>query len=128
MATRSPHVEEVRALRSSRDRVSKLLTRYPDVSEEHRREILEFFKEGRHIDIGLLTAPEARVLETADRVGNRPWALKQIAQLKKRRTLRRLGQLSELALPAVILLFGSYVLFQALGVFEFLTDVVYSQL
>lgn len=78
--------------------------------------------------IGLLTAPEARVLETADRVGNRAWALKQIAQVKKRRTLRRLGQLSELALPAVVLLFGSYVLFQALGVFQFLTDVVYSQL
>jgi type II secretory pathway component PulF len=78
--------------------------------------------------IGLLSAPEARVLETADRVGNRPWALRQIAQLKKQRTMRRLGRLSELALPAVILLFGSYVLFQALGVFEFLTDVVYSQL
>jgi type IV pilus assembly protein PilC len=78
--------------------------------------------------IGLLSGPEARVLETADRVGNRPWALKQIAEVKKRRTLRRLGQLSELALPAVILLFGSYVLFQALGVFEFLTDIVYAQL
>lgn len=78
--------------------------------------------------IGLLTAPEARVLETSDRVGNRPWALKQIAQVKKRRTLRRLGQLSELALPAVVLLFGAYVFFQAFGVFQFLADVVYSQL
>ena len=48
--------------------------------------------------------------------------------MKKRRTMRRLGQLSELALPAVILLFGGYVLFQALGVFEFLSDIVYSQL
>jgi type IV pilus assembly protein PilC len=78
--------------------------------------------------IGLLSAPEARVLETADRVGNRPWALRQIAQVKKQRTMRRLGQLSELALPAVILLFGGYVLFQALGVFGFLAHVIYTQL
>ena len=78
--------------------------------------------------IGLLSAPEARVLETAELIGNRPWALRQIAQVKKQRTMRRLAQLSELALPAVVLLFGGYVLFQALGVFSFLSHVVYSQL
>ena len=56
MATQRSHVEEVRALRSSRERVSSLLTRYPDVSDEHREEILTFLKEGRHLEIGLLTA------------------------------------------------------------------------
>ncbi|HEX2803428.1 MAG TPA: hypothetical protein VHN55_05525 [Sphingomicrobium sp.] len=56
MATRRSQIEEVRAIRSSRDRVARLLSRYPDVSDQHRREILDFLKEGRHIDIGLLTA------------------------------------------------------------------------
>jgi type II secretory pathway component PulF len=78
--------------------------------------------------VGLLNPPESRVMETADRVGNRSWALLQIAAAKKQRTMRRLGRWSELALPAVVLLFGAYVLFQALGVFGFLAQVVYSQL
>jgi hypothetical protein len=50
------HIEEVRALRSSRDRIATLLGRYPDVSDSDRTEILEFMKEGRHLDIGMLTA------------------------------------------------------------------------
>lgn len=50
------HIEEVRALRSSRDRIAALLSRYPDVSDRDRAEILEFMKEGRHLDIGMLTA------------------------------------------------------------------------
>jgi hypothetical protein len=50
------HVEEVRAERSTRERIASLLGRYPKVSEKHRREILAFLKEGRHLDIGLLTS------------------------------------------------------------------------
>ena len=68
--------------------------------------------------LGLLSAPEVRVLETAERVGNRPWVLHQLALLKKRRTMRRLAHWSELALPLVIVLMGAFVLFQALGVFS----------
>lgn len=52
------HVEEVRTLRSSRERVANLLKRYPDVTDKHRSEILTFIKEGRHVDIGLLTADD----------------------------------------------------------------------
>jgi type II secretory pathway component PulF len=78
--------------------------------------------------IGLLSPPETRVLESAESIGNRPWALLQIAQVKKRRTMRRLGRLSELAMPAVVLVFGGYVLIQALGVFGFLSQVIYAQL
>jgi len=48
--------EDVRAIRSTRDHVSSLLSRYPDVSEDNRKEILTFLKEGRHLEIGLLTA------------------------------------------------------------------------
>jgi hypothetical protein len=52
------HVEEIRTLRSSRERVANLLNRYPDVTEKDRKEILTFIKEGRHVDIGLLTADD----------------------------------------------------------------------
>jgi len=76
--------------------------------------------------LGLLSGPEVRALETAERVGNRPWVLKQLAMLKKRRTLRRLAQLSELMLPLVILLIGGFVLFQAFGVFDTLAQLVKS--
>jgi type II secretory pathway component PulF len=63
-------------------------------------------------------------MATADRVGNRPWVLRQLAQLKKRRTMRRFAHWSELALPAIILMIGAFVLFQALGVFTCLADLI----
>jgi hypothetical protein len=50
------HVEEVRAVRSTRDRIAGLLKRYPHVSNKDRKEILDFMKEARHLEIGLLTA------------------------------------------------------------------------
>jgi hypothetical protein len=51
-----PQIEEVRAARSTRDRVAGLISRYPHVSEKDRKEILEFLKEARHLEIGLLTS------------------------------------------------------------------------
>jgi type II secretory pathway component PulF len=76
--------------------------------------------------LGLLSGPEVRALETAERVGNRPWVLNQLALLKKRRTMRRLAHWSEVVLPLVIVLMGGFVLFQALGVFRSLIDLVFS--
>jgi hypothetical protein len=40
------------------ERVARLLARYPDLSKNENREILEFMKTGRHLDIGLLTSDE----------------------------------------------------------------------
>jgi len=48
--------EEVRAVRTSRDRTAELLGDYPQLSEADRREILEFLQTARHLDIGLLSA------------------------------------------------------------------------
>jgi hypothetical protein len=48
--------KDVGAVRATRDRIGKLLSAYPDVTDEDRKEILAFMKEGRHLDIGLLTA------------------------------------------------------------------------
>ena len=56
MTYSATHVEEIRALRSDRERVSQLLARYPRVSERESREILNFMRTGRHLDIGLLTS------------------------------------------------------------------------
>jgi type IV pilus assembly protein PilC len=77
---------------------------------------------------GLVTLPEVRVLETAERVGNRPWALKQLALGKERRTMRRLDRLSELLLPLLAIAMGAFVLVQAITVFLFLTKTLESLL
>jgi type II secretory pathway component PulF len=78
--------------------------------------------------LGLLSPPEVRALDTAERVGNRPWVLNQLALLKKRSTERRLANWSELALPVIVILLGAFVLLQALSVFESLIHIVYSLL
>jgi len=39
--------------------VAALLGRYPDVSKDENRVILEFMKNGRHLEIGLLTSNES---------------------------------------------------------------------
>jgi type II secretory pathway component PulF len=78
--------------------------------------------------VGLITPPEADLLHTAERVGNRPWVLKQLARGKRRRTNRRLTRLSELFLPAVVFTLAAFVLFQALAVFLPLIEIIYEQL
>ncbi len=56
MTSCTPQIEEVRAVRSTRDRVASLLKRYPHVSDNDREAILEFMREARHLEVGLLTA------------------------------------------------------------------------
>ena len=56
MTAYTSQIEEVRAVRSTRDRVASLLKRYPNVSDSDRKEILRFMKEARHLEVGLLTA------------------------------------------------------------------------
>ena len=49
---------EVRAVRATRERVSRLLSRYPAISDRDVAEIVQFLRTGRHLDLGLLTADE----------------------------------------------------------------------
>ncbi len=77
---------------------------------------------------GLLAPAEVNLLKTADRFGNRTWALEQLAAGKKRRTVRRLQRLSELFLPAMVLFLGSFVLLQALSIFAPLVQLLTSLL
>lgn len=73
---------------------------------------------------GLLTPPEERLINSADVLGNRSWALKQLAAGKERRTLRLLDRFSALAIPAVVLLLGAFVLLQGLSIFVPLVTLV----
>ena len=52
------HPKAAPDVRSRRDRVADLVGRYPNVSDRDRREILAFMRDGRHLEIGLLTANE----------------------------------------------------------------------
>ena len=73
---------------------------------------------------GLLTTPEENLLLASDRVGNRPWTLRQLSANKKRRTWRKLERLSELLLPTIVVLFGAFVLFQALSILMPLVTII----
>lgn len=58
MTSYSPHIEEVRAVRSTRERIADILSRYPHLSPQDRDEVLRFMKEARHLEVGLLTSNE----------------------------------------------------------------------
>jgi type II secretory pathway component PulF len=75
-------------------------------------------------NVGLLAPAEVRLLEAAERVGNRPWALTQIVGVKKRRTRRRFEWLAELLLPGLVLALGVFVLLQALSIFQPLLTLI----
>lgn len=59
MTMQTTHIEEVRALRSSREHVADLLSRYPRLSATEVRDVVDFLKTGRHLEIGLLTSNAA---------------------------------------------------------------------
>jgi type II secretory pathway component PulF len=74
--------------------------------------------------VDLVTPAEKRLLRTADQVGNRSWILGQIAAVKQRRTRRRWAVAAELVLPALVLVLGAVVLFQALTIFAPLVRLI----
>ena len=59
MNMHTAHIEEVRAMRSSRERVAALLDRYPRLTPTEIREVVDFMKTGSHLEIGLLTSNSA---------------------------------------------------------------------
>jgi hypothetical protein len=48
-----------RALRITRQQTADLLRRYPQVSDAEAKQIVTFLREGRHLDVGMLTGDEA---------------------------------------------------------------------
>lgn len=73
----------------------------------------------------LLAPPEVRLLKTAERIGNRPWILKKIASAKRNRLAAKSERAAELLLPAVLLVLGALVLWQALAIFQPLENLTY---
>jgi type II secretory pathway component PulF len=74
--------------------------------------------------VDVITDADVRALNLAERLGNRSWVLTQLAYAKNRRAIRRLNHVSQLLLPAMVLLVGLFVLFQALAVFMPLTNII----
>jgi type II secretory pathway component PulF len=74
--------------------------------------------------VELITEADVRALTLAERLGNRSWVLEQLARAKTRHATRRLDRVSQLVLPAMVLLMGSFVLFQALALLTPLTNLI----
>jgi type II secretory pathway component PulF len=74
--------------------------------------------------VGLLTRPEERALQAADKLHNRDWTLSHLALNKRDRTLRRIERSAEWAFPAVVFGLGLFVLVQSLAVFGPLTKLI----
>lgn len=74
--------------------------------------------------VGLLSAEESRALTLGEPLGVTAWTLAAIADAKERRALRRQTWLSSCLAWAVVLLFGAFVLTQAISMFAFLSGVI----
>jgi len=74
--------------------------------------------------VGLLTQPEAQLLQGAPSSGDLAWMLNQVADVKERRTERRTTWIAEFAMPLVVAAMASLVIFQALTVIDPLTRIL----
>ncbi len=74
--------------------------------------------------VKLLTPAEVALMEASAKVGNRPWAMGQLAACKRRRMRRRLELLGQLVHPAAVLLLGGVVFVMFLSVFVPLVKII----
>jgi general secretion pathway protein F len=73
---------------------------------------------------GLLTDAEAGLLESAERVGNLVWALREVADSRERRLAYRVKVLNSLAQPVLIVGLGILVLIIVTAYFLPLVEIV----
>jgi type II secretory pathway component PulF len=76
--------------------------------------------------VKLITPTEGDLMEAAQSVGNRPWAMGQLATCKRRRMCGRLELLRQLVEPAAVLLLGGVVLTICLSGFVPLVELIMS--
>ncbi len=77
--------------------------------------------------VKLLTPAEVALMEASEKVGNRPWAMAQLASSKRRRMLCRLELVGDLVEPVTILLLAGAVFTMCLSVFgPFLMMILHS--
>jgi len=66
---------------------------------------------------GLITRPDAAILRAAQRVGNLPWAMREMAESNRRRLAYRLHALVQLLFPPVVIAAGAVVMFVVVALF-----------
>ncbi|MHB1036498.1 MAG: type II secretion system F family protein [Pirellulales bacterium] len=75
---------------------------------------------------GLIGRAESSVLQSAERVGNLPWAMREMAESSQRRLAYRLNALGQLMFPLALLAFGGLVFVIVVGYFLPLVTVIQS--
>ncbi|HEV3168233.1 MAG TPA: type II secretion system F family protein, partial [Isosphaeraceae bacterium] len=73
---------------------------------------------------GLIRRSEAAVLESAQRAGNVPWALRELAESSQRRLVYRLQALTQLLFPLVVIGIGGVVFLMAVAYFSPLVTLI----
>jgi type II secretory pathway component PulF len=76
------------------------------------------------IEAGLLTRPEAHLLNTGERLGNQPWTMRQLVSAKRQQATGRREVVAVFLWPLVIIALGGFVLFQALTIFVPLLEIL----
>ncbi len=74
------------------------------------------WREALH-DAKVITSPERALLNSAERAGNLPWALRQIALRREKRAVYRLVAAVQVLFPIAILVFGGFVAFFVVSLF-----------
>jgi type IV pilus assembly protein PilC len=74
----------------------------------------------------IVSASEQGLLKAAERAGNLPWALRQIAKRRDRRAVYRLATVLQIAYPLAILLLGGFVGFYVIALFIPLVQLIQS--
>jgi general secretion pathway protein F len=72
----------------------------------------------------LISHAESALLKAAERAGNLPWALRQIATRRQKRTMYRLHTAVHVVYPLVILAFGAFVGFYVVALFVPLVSLI----
>jgi type II secretory pathway component PulF len=74
----------------------------------------------------LISQAESALLKSAERAGNLPWALRQIATRRQKRTMYRLHAAVHVVYPLVILAFGAFVGFYVIALFVPIVSLIQS--
>lgn len=75
-------------------------------------------------NVGLLPQADAALLDSAERAGNLPWALKAVSEGLLRRLLRWAERLNQFLWPCLIFMLGGVVFFMGYVVFVVLSELV----
>lgn len=75
-------------------------------------------------DVGMLRPADVPILESAERAGNLPWALRTVAASYERRFGRTLQVLAQILMPIIVLSVGSVVALFAVGYFLPLVELI----